>query len=52
MVDAQLIFEDLKAQASTRQAKSLTILNEVLKAQCEAGGRNFSIAEVGKNSCR
>lgn len=50
MVDAQLIFEDLKARASTRQAKSLTILNKVLKAQCNAGDRNFSIAEIARMS--
>lgn len=50
MVDAQMIFEDLKARATTRQAKSLTILNEVLKAQCDAGECNFSIAEIGRLS--
>lgn len=50
MVDAQMIFEDLKTQASTRQAKSLTTLNKVLKAQCDAGDRNFSIAEIARMS--
>lgn len=50
MVDAQLIFEDLKAQANARQAKSLSNLNEVLKAQCAAGERNFSIAEIARLS--
>ena len=50
MVDAQMIFEDLKARATTRQAKSLTTLNEVLKAQYAAGERNFSIAEIGRLS--
>lgn len=50
MIDAQSIFEDLKGQASTRQAKSLTALNEVLKAQYAAGERNFSIAEIARLS--
>jgi hypothetical protein len=50
MIDAQAIFEDLKAQASTRQAKSLSVLNEVLKSQHEAGERNFSIAEIARLS--
>lgn len=50
MVDAQMIFEDLKAQATTRQAKSLTILNQVLKAQYDGGERNFSIAEIARLS--
>ncbi|TXH92249.1 MAG: hypothetical protein E6Q71_01275 [Pseudomonas sp.] len=50
MVDAQLVFEDLRAQAGTRQAKSLTILNEVLKAQYADGKRNFSIAEIARLS--
>ncbi len=50
MIDAQAIFEDLKEQASTRQAKSLTVLNEVLKAQYTAGERNFSIAEIARLS--
>lgn len=50
MIDAQMIFEDLKGQASTRQAKSLTVLNDVLKAQHAAGERNFSIAEVARLS--
>lgn len=50
MVDAQLIFEDLKAQATTRQAKSITILNQVLKAQYDGGERNFSIAEIARLS--
>ena len=50
MVDAQMIFEDLNARATTRQAKSLTTLNEVLKAQYAAGERNFSIAEIGRLS--
>ncbi|SDU24843.1 hypothetical protein SAMN05216296_2643 [Pseudomonas pohangensis] len=50
MIDAQAIFEDLKEQASTRQAKSLTVLNEVLKAQYVAGERNFSIAEIARLS--
>jgi hypothetical protein len=45
-----MIFEDLKARATTRQAKSLTTLNEVLKAQYAAGERNFSIAEIGRLS--
>lgn len=50
MVDAQVIFENLKAQAATRQAKSLTILNEVLRAQYDADERNFSIAEIARLS--
>ena len=50
MVDAQLIFEDLKSKASTRQAKSLDILNEVLKAQYDARHHNFSIAEIARLS--
>ena len=50
MIDAQSIFEDLKGQASTRQAKSLTVLNDVLKAQYDAGERNFSIAEIARLS--
>ncbi|WP_342624341.1 gamma-mobile-trio protein GmtX [Pseudomonas alkylphenolica] len=50
MVDAQLIFEDLKAQATTRQAKSITILHQVLKAQYDGGERNFSIAEIARLS--
>lgn len=41
MIDALAIFENLKAQASTRQAKSLSILNDVLKSHCAAGERNF-----------
>ena len=50
MIDAQSIFEDLKEQASTRQAKSLTALNDVLKAQYAAGERNFSISEIARLS--
>lgn len=50
MIDAQAIFEDLKAHASTRQAKSLTVLNDVLKAQHASGERNFSIAEIARLS--
>lgn len=50
MVDAQLVYEDLRAQATTRQAKSITILHQVLKAQFEAGERNFSIAEIARLS--
>lgn len=50
MIDAQAIFEDLKAQASTRQAKSLTVLNDVLKSQHASGERNFSIAEIARLS--
>lgn len=50
MIDAQAIFEDLKAHASTRQAKSLTVLNEVLKSQHSSGVRNFSIAEIARQS--
>lgn len=50
MVDAQVIFEDLRAQATTRQAKSLTTLNAVLKAQYDAGEHNFSIAEIARLS--
>lgn len=50
MIDAQAIFDDLKAQASTRQAKSLTVLNDVLKSQHASGERNFSIAEIARLS--
>lgn len=50
MVDAQLIFEDLISRVSTRQAKSLTILNQVLKVQSETEGRNFTIAEISRIS--
>lgn len=52
MIDAQAIFEDLKAQASTRQAKSLNILNDVLKSQHATGERNFSIAEIARLSAQ
>jgi hypothetical protein len=50
MIDAQTIFEDLKAQASTRQGKSLMVLNDVLKSQHASGVRNFSIAEIARLS--
>lgn len=50
MIDAQAIFVDLKSQASTRQAKSLSDLNDVLKSQHAAGERNFSIAEIARLS--
>lgn len=50
MIDAQAIFEDLKSHASTRQAKSLSVLNDVLKVQHAAGERNFSIAEIARLS--
>jgi hypothetical protein len=50
MIDAQVIFEDLKDRASTRQAKSLTVLNDVLKSQHASGVRNFSIAEIARLS--
>lgn len=50
MVNAQEVFEDLHRQASTRQAKSLTALNDVLKAQYTSGVRRFSIAEVARLS--
>lgn len=50
MIDAQAIFEDLKSQASSRQAKSLAVLNDVLKLQHAAGKRNFSIAEIARLS--
>jgi hypothetical protein len=50
MVDALLIFEDLKARVTTRQARSITILNQVLKAHYDAGERNFSIAEIARLS--
>lgn len=52
MIDALAIFEDLKAQASTRQAKSLSILNDVLKSHYAAGERNFSIAEIARLSAK
>ncbi|WP_166364443.1 gamma-mobile-trio protein GmtX [Pseudomonas akapageensis] len=52
MIDAQAIFEDLKSQASTRQAKSLSALNDVLKVQHAAGERNFSIAEIARLSAQ
>ena len=52
MINAQVIFEDLKAQASTRQAKSLSVLNDVLKSQHAAGERNFSIAEIARLSAQ
>jgi hypothetical protein len=47
-----MIFEDLKSQASTRQAKSLSVLNEVLRTQHTAGQRNFSIAEIARLSAQ
>ncbi|KRP64707.1 gamma-mobile-trio protein GmtX [Pseudomonas orientalis] len=50
MIDPQTIYEDLKSLASTRQAKSLTVLNDVLKSQHAAGNRNFSIAEIARLS--
>jgi hypothetical protein len=50
MIDAQAIFEDIKSQASTRQARSLSVLNDVLKARHAAGERNFSIAEIARLS--
>lgn len=50
MINPDLIFEDLKAQATKQQARSLTLLNEVLKAHCKARERNFSIAEVARRS--
>lgn len=50
MVDACVIFEDLRDKASTRQAKSLTILNDVLKTRHDSGERNFSIAEIARIS--
>lgn len=50
MIDAQAIFEDLKAQVSTRQSKSLSVLNDVLKSQHAVGERNFSIAEIARLS--
>ncbi len=52
MVDALVVFEDLMTQAGTRQAKSLTTLNEVLKAQYKSGERNFSIAEIARLSVK
>ncbi|WP_336353203.1 gamma-mobile-trio protein GmtX [Pseudomonas atacamensis] len=51
-VDVQIIFEDLKSQASTRQAKSLSLLNDVLKTQHAAGEHNFSIAEIARQSVK
>lgn len=50
MIDAQAIFEDLKAQASTRQAKSLSVLNDVLKSHHAGGEQNFSIAHIARLS--
>lgn len=50
MIEALAVFEDLKTQTSTRQAKSLTTLNEVLKTQHASGKRNFSIAEIARLS--
>lgn len=50
MINPNEIFDDLKSQATTQQAKSLTILNEVLKAHAKAGERDFSIAEIARRS--
>lgn len=52
MIDAQTVYEDLKSQTSTRQAKSLSILNDVLKFQHKEGKRNFSIAEIARLSAQ
>lgn len=50
MTDPKLIYEELVAQASTQQAKSLAVLNDVLKAHQKAGDRNFSIAKIARLS--
>lgn len=50
MIDVELIFEDLKSQANKQQARSLSILNEVLQLHHKAGGVNFSVAEVARLS--
>lgn len=50
MINPNEIFEDLRNQATKQQAKSLSILNDVLKAHCEAGKRDFSIAEIARRS--
>lgn len=52
ILDAQAIFEDIKARVSTRQAKSLSLLNDVLKTQHAAGERNFCIAQIARLSVK
>lgn len=50
MIDAHEVFEDLYRQASTRQARSLKALNNVLEEQYKTGVHRFSIAEVARLS--
>lgn len=50
MIDPQLIFEELVAQATKQQAKSLAVLHGVLKAHQKTESRNFSIATIAKLS--
>lgn len=48
MVDPQLIFEELSAQATKQQAKSLAVLHAVLTSHEKTGSRNFSIATIAR----
>ncbi|EJF72078.1 hypothetical protein A462_10139 [Pseudomonas sp. Ag1] len=50
MTDLKLIFEELVAQATKQQAKSLALLNGVLEAHQKSGERNFSIATIARLS--
>ncbi|QVL21439.1 hypothetical protein KH389_13020 [Pseudomonas qingdaonensis] len=50
MIDPQLIFEELSAQATKQQAKSLAVLHAVLKSHEKTGSRNFSIATIARLS--
>lgn len=52
MTDLKLIYEELVAQSSKRQAKSLAVLNGVLEAHQKTGNRNFSIATIAKLSAK
>ncbi|UQW74108.1 gamma-mobile-trio protein GmtX [Pseudomonas avellanae] len=52
MIDAEMIFKDLESQVSTRQAKSLSALNDVLRSQHAAGERNFSIVAIARLSAQ
>jgi hypothetical protein len=51
-IDPRKVFEELKANASSRKIKSLNLIYELLEAQAQKGEMDFSIATIGRLSSK